>query len=59
MGISKDDYNTKRTKRHDFQLSTQKKEMGIIKLQFCHSSKIYPGDLFWELANLLIYLIIN
>ena len=32
IGISKDDYNTKRSKRHDFQLSTQKKEMGIIKL---------------------------
>ena len=51
IGISKDDYNTKRSKRHDFQLSTQKKEMGIIKLQFYPSSKIYLGDLFWEFTN--------
>ena len=45
IGISKDDYNTKRSKRHDFQLSTQK-EMGIIKLQFYPSSNIYLRDLF-------------
>lgn len=50
IGISKDDYNTKRPKRHDFQLSTQK-EMGIIKLQFYPSSNIYLRNLFWEFTN--------
>ena len=45
MAIPKDNYYTERLKRNDFQLSTQKKEMGVIKLQFCHSSKIYLGDM--------------
>ena len=52
MAIPKDNYYTERPKRNDFQLSTQKKEMGVIKLQFCHSSKIYLGDMVWELANI-------
>ena len=51
MGIPKDNYYTERPKRNDLQLFTQKKEMGVIKLQFCHSSKIYLGDMVWELAN--------
>lgn len=52
MAIPKDNYYTERPKRNDFQLSTQKKKMGVIKLQFCHSSKIYLGDMVWELANI-------
>ena len=65
IGISKDDYNTKRSKRHDFQLSTQKKEMGIIKLQFYPSSKIYLGDwlvlrickcILWKNLLLIVWL---
>ena len=43
METPKDNYYT-RTKRNDFELSTQRKEMGVIKLQSWHFSKIYLGD---------------